>query len=484
MRSLQNRVALGAVAAVAVTLVAVFVIVVSTFASSERRALDRQVQRTAAAVQRASAAGPPPRAQGNPPPLGLPGGALPPPAARRPGPAPGQRTPLARRVRDVSGRNGETVRVVSRTGRVLTSNGPVVDVPLPARAGRVVTEEVAGRTYRVVRRNTLVDTDTGLRIRGHVVVAADTAAMEERISDLRTRVIVAGVIGLLVAGLAALLLARLALRSLERLRDRAADLNEPGADGEHLPRGGPTEVDDLAGTLNAMLDRLAATGREREQALDASRRFAADVGHELRTPLAALGANVDTLRAHPDIPERDAMLAELQGEQRRMAALLGALQALARADAAEAIPREPVDLAELADIAVQAVGRRHPGVTFTLAAPEGATLVSGWPDGLRLALDNLLENAARHGRAGGTVQVTVGAAGDTVSLTVDDDGPGIPPGERERVRERFVRGRGATGTGSGLGLALVAQQAELHGGALDIEDAPQGGARLRLTLHR
>lgn len=483
MRSLQNRVALGAVAAVAVTLVAVFVIVVSTFASSERRALDRQVQRTAASVQRASA-GPPARAQGSPPPLGLPGGALPPPAARRPGPGPGQGTPLARRVRDVSGRNGETVRVVTRTGRVLTSNGPVVDVPLPTRAGTVVSEEVAGRTYRVVRRNTVVDTDTGLRIRGHVVVAADTAAMEERISDLRTRVIVAGVIGLLVAGLAALLLARLALRSLERLRDRAADLNEPGADGEHLPRGGPTEVDDLAGTLNAMLDRLAATGREREEALDASRRFAADVGHELRTPLAALGANLDTLRAHPDIPERDAMLAELQGEQRRMGTLLAALQALARADAAEAIPREPVDLTEMADIAVQAVGRRHPGVTFTLTAPDGATVVSGWPDGLRLAIDNLLENAARHGRPGGTVQAIVSTGGDTASVIVDDDGPGIPPDERERVLVRFVRGSGATGTGSGLGLALVAQQAQLHGGALAIEDAPEGGARMRLTLHR
>lgn len=505
MRSLQTRVALGALAAVAITLIAVLVVVVSTFASNERQALDRQIQRSSIAIRTAVTAPPAQRGGGQPgPPPGAPGngggngaggngaggngaaGTTPndPPNGRRPQPVRAL-TPLTQRVRDATGRNGESVQVLSLDGQLLASNGPAISgLTVPERNGKVVTASAGGREYRVIARAAKVERPNATPVRGRVVVAAETAPMEDRIDDLRNRVIVIGLLGLLIAGGIALLLARVALRSLRRLRTRAAELAEPTADGAHLPRGGPSEVDDLAGTLNAMLDRLAATAREREAALIASRRFAADVGHELRTPLAALGANVDTLRAHPDIPEREQMLTELQHDQRRMASLLGALQALARADAAEAIPREPVDVAELADIAVQAVGRRHPEVPFTLTAPEGEALVRGWPDGLRLALDNLLENAARHGGTNGPVHTTVTVTGNGAEITVDDHGPGIPEAERAQVLERFARGSSARGPGSGLGLALVAQQAALHDGALTVEDAPSGGARLRLTLRR
>jgi signal transduction histidine kinase len=114
--------------------------------------------------------------------------------------------------------------------------------------------------------------------------------------------------------------------------------------------------------------------------------------------------------------------------------------------------------------------------------------VQGWGEGLRVALDNLLRNAATHGRppeGAGTgapaVRVEVVSTADRVTVHVDDNGPGIPAVDRERVLDRFARGTTAV-SGSGLGLALAAQQAALHGGDIAIADAPAGGARVTLWL--
>ncbi len=487
---------LAAIAAVAITLAVVLVVVVSTFASGERSGLDRQVLRSARQGARGAAGRPPGRGQPGlppgqsllPPPVGTPAGPVPPGAPPAGAPAVELVNPnfpsLTRRLSDSTARNGEFSRIVSGS-RTLASAGPAAPTPfpVPAHGGEVQTVTVHGQDYRAVWLPTRIITRTGVSTIGRIEVAASSADVDARIADLRDRMIVVGLLGLLLAGGVAFLLARVALAALERLRAGAASVSAPGGEEDRLPRGGPREVDDLAGTLNMMLDRIALTGAEREAALAASRRFAGDVGHELRTPLAAMGANLDTLRAHPDIPERATIVGELSDEQQRMAALLEGLQALARADAAEAIPRESVDVAEVADTAVQAARRRHRAITFTLTAPDGAEAVlAGWPDGLRLAIDNLLENAARHGRADGTVATTVAAAEGVVVVTVDDDGPGIPAAERDQVTERFVRGTGAGGAGSGLGLALVAQQGVLHDGALQIGDAPLGGARMTLRL--
>jgi two-component system, OmpR family, sensor histidine kinase PrrB len=97
-------------------------------------------------------------------------------------------------------------------------------------------------------------------------------------------------------------------------------------------------------------------------------------------------------------------------------------------------------------------------------------------------VDNLLENAARHGRPGGRIAAAVAPDGDGVLVTVDDDGPGIPEAERQAVLGRFVRGRDAKGQGSGLGLAIAAAQAQRHGGSLRLDGSPLGGARAVATL--
>jgi two-component system sensor histidine kinase PrrB len=250
-----------------------------------------------------------------------------------------------------------------------------------------------------------------------------------------------------------------------------------------VPTGeAPTEVEELAGSLNAMLERLQRSSAETLAALAATRRFTADAGHELRTPLTAMGANLETLRRNPDLPaeERTKILAETIQEQDRLTALLGSLQSLARADAGAMMEREPVDVGELADAAVEAARRRHPEALIDLADGEPLP-IEAWPHGIRLMIDNLVENAVRHGR--GRVEIILGPDGDDrVMLAVADAGPGIPEGEREKVFGRFVRGSSAEGDGSGLGLALVRQQVLLHDGTIEIGESALGGALFTVRL--
>jgi signal transduction histidine kinase len=189
------------------------------------------------------------------------------------------------------------------------------------------------------------------------------------------------------------------------------------------------------------------------------------------------------LAAHPDLPapQRKEIIAELAAAQQRMATTLSALAQLASGELA-ARERAPVELTDLAAQAVTAAARTAPpGITVHAVLPVADVTVLGSPAGLRLAVDNLLANAVRH--SGGTrVEAAVVVAGDRALLTVDDDGAGVPPDEREQLFTRFRRGRSARGPGSGLGLALVAQQAALHGGRAWLADSPLGGTRAVLEL--
>jgi two-component system, OmpR family, sensor histidine kinase PrrB len=243
-------------------------------------------------------------------------------------------------------------------------------------------------------------------------------------------------------------------------------------------------VRSLARTLNAMLARLKTSTEGTERALQATRRFAADAGHELRTPLTGLRANLDALERNPDLPveQRQALVREITADQERMVHLLAGLQALARGEAAESLPREDVELADLVDASVYEARRRHPDVEFLLTEDVGGAIVHGWGSGLRLIVDNLLANAALHGRKGGRVDIRLRRDGDALVLEVADDGPGIPAAERERVLEPFARGEATTAPGTGLGLAIVDQQAALHGGTMTLSDSPLGGLGVTVRL--
>jgi len=384
------------------------------------------------------------------------------------------------------GRGAERLLVGAGTFAQVAFNGQVVqqggDVPpnappVPAGDG-FSTVRIDGHAWRSL---TMPLGAGGARLQ----LLSSLAPVEARADSLRRLVLLIGLVTLAVTALAAWGFTTLAVRPLARLRAGAArvsgaeDLSTPLPDDE-----GPVEVRSLAHALNDMLARLQASTTTMERALHATRRFASDAGHELRTPLTGLRANLDTLARNPglDAAERDALVADMAAEQERIVHLLEGLQALARGEAAESLPREDVELGDLVDSALFAARRRHPGVTYELDDEIHDATVHGWDGGLRLLVDNLLDNAALHGRAGGHVRVALAREDDDLLVRVDDDGPGIAAAERERLLEPFARGTATTASGTGLGLAIVAQQVALHDGELRLEDSELGGLGVQVRL--
>ena len=250
--------------------------------------------------------------------------------------------------------------------------------------------------------------------------------------------------------------------------------------GDH----GPAELRSLAASFNEMLARLGRSAADRERALAATRRFAADAGHELRTPLTSVQANLSALSRHPDMPaaQRAEMVEDALAENRRLVDLLDGLQALARGDATP-LELGDVDLADLVAVALAAAQARHPDVDVDLRAARRAGLVRGWEPGLRIIVDNLLVNAARHG--GGAVAVTLSAsAGRGAGCASTTTAPASRSRSASGSSSRSCAPRGTTAPGSGLGLALVSQQVRAHDATIEVGESPLGGARFSVRFAR
>jgi signal transduction histidine kinase len=245
--------------------------------------------------------------------------------------------------------------------------------------------------------------------------------------------------------------------------------------GGRLPEAASAdELGELSRTLNAMLDRLQAS-RDRLAA------FVADAAHELRSPVSGLRQHAEVALGHPgttDVPE---LAGIVRAEALRLQALVDDLLLLARSDeGALARLDEPVDLDGVVDAVA---GRVEPPPRLDRSGVSGGQ-VRGDPASLERLVTNLVDNARRHART--TVAIAVQEDDDgTVTLLVDDDGPGIAAADRDRVFERFVRldeARSRDAGGSGLGLAIVAAVARLHGATVGIDDSPLGGARVRVVF--
>jgi signal transduction histidine kinase len=345
-------------------------------------------------------------------------------------------------------------------------------------AGELVTVSAGGEDWR-----TLV---TGLRDGDRLQVAARLSGIQDGAKRLRIVVVAALLGALLATALITRSLARLALGPLRRLATTADQVAATADLSVRVPTGdGPEEIDELAADINAMLSRLQLSASEREAALTSARRFAADAGHELRNPLTSLRANLSLIERSGNLGDADvqAAVTASAGDSARLVALVDQLQQLARGEAGPPARSEQVDLSELADTAVVALAARFPGVTAALRAPQIGPLVNAEAESLRMMLDNLLDNAALHGRPDGKIEVVIEAStsGEAV-LEVNDDGPGIPEDQRTAVLERFVRGDGARGAGTGLGLAIAAAQAARYGGNLALRDSPLGGLQVRVVI--
>jgi signal transduction histidine kinase len=359
------------------------------------------------------------------------------------------------------------VQVLDARARVLSASiGADRLVPMlrpeelaQARSGAVV--EVGGDRVGINGDLRVVAVADSIESRT-VLVAVPVREVQQSIVTVERALLVA--YPLLLAGLAVLAwrVVGWTLRPVEALRAGAEEITATRSGRLPVPDG-RDEVHRLAVTLNDMLDRL-------DRARARQRAFVADAAHELRSPIASLRTQLEVAE-HVGEP---APGADLRAEVDRLGRLVDDLLLLARAD--EGDPglrrREPVELASLlAEAAAGCAGARVPVVP-----PAGdPQWTIGDPAGLRRVVDNLLSNAVRY--AGTRVILSLRRAGQRVLISVADDGPGIPPADRDRVFQRFTRLDGARARdagGAGLGLAIVQELVRMHGGSVTLADAGLG----------
>lgn len=232
-----------------------------------------------------------------------------------------------------------------------------------------------------------------------------------------------------------------------------------------LPEDGlPLEVLPLVQAVNRSLDRI-------EEGYRRERDFTANAAHELRTPLAVLKANIETMSGLDEVPQ---LLEELGGLERLVTQLL-------RLSQVDNLALRPDEKADLRDVARSVAEQLAPvalaaGKSISLSG-DGPVSVHGNADFLGLALRNLTENALAHTPRGEAVEIRVGPG---AAVTVIDRGPGLQPGEEARIFERFFRGRADAYAGAGLGLSIARRIAVIHGGS--IETGQEGGKGAAFTL--
>jgi signal transduction histidine kinase len=341
---------------------------------------------------------------------------------------------------------------------------------LPAGPGGATDTAPPSSNLEVERRTRTVDTPSG----EVTVTVTSPADQVGRSLDAVRRALTMGLplLVVVVAGAAWWMVGR-ALRPVERIRVEA-DAISASTMHLRLPEPGTgDEVDRLSKTMNAMLERL-------EDAVRRQRQFVADASHELRNPVAGIRTDLEVALSEGGRADWANVGRAVLAEEARLETLIGDLLVLAAEDeGAASLPETAVDLSELA--ATEA--RRTHRVPVSAATGSDHAMVVGSRIQLQRALANLVDNAARH--ASSRVQIGIASRAGWAELRVDDDGPGIPPADRERVFERFTRlddGRARDQGGSGLGLAVVCSIVTRHGGSVRVADSPLGGAGFIIAL--
>lgn len=265
-----------------------------------------------------------------------------------------------------------------------------------------------------------------------------------------------------------------ALRPVDLIRSEVAGISTADLHRRVPDPASGDEISRLAHTMNEMLHRLEQ-GNERE------RRFVSDASHELRSPIAAIRHELEIALGHPDETDWPAVGSGLLQEGLRMQQLVDDLLWLARHD--QQPPSARRDLVDLDDFALDEARRARDGISVDVS-DLSAGQVRGDREELRRVVRNLVDNACRHARH--RVRIEIVDDGNEVELRVDDDGPGVPRVDRERIFERFTRrddARSRDAGGAGLGLAIAREIAVTHGGSVEITESPAlGGARFTLRL--
>jgi heavy metal sensor kinase len=375
-----------------------------------------------------------------------------------------------------------TAQLLAADGRLVTSFGdPVSRRPMldgedvaAALEGRRVARSAAlgGADFRVTARRVVREGEPQV-----VVAGQSLRPVQESVRKTVTALLLAGPAALLATALGGWWLARRALRPIEGMTATAAAIGpERLGDRVDVPAT-RDEVAYLGRTLNTMLDRVQR-GVEEEQ------RLVADASHELRTPLAAMRAELDvSLRGELE-PEARRVLLSVREEVDRMSRTVDDLLTLATVDQGLVLHREAVDVRALAGAVIAGLEAMADARGVAVVVEGEPVVVQGDPERLRHAIRNVVDNAIGFSPAGSVVTVRTVRAGEFARLVVEDEGPGIPAEQRERVFDRFHRAdpsrTRATG-GSGLGLAITREIVLAHGGVVRA-GAGARGARVTIDL--
>jgi signal transduction histidine kinase len=313
------------------------------------------------------------------------------------------------------------------------------------------------------------------RVVGTLRVASPLTPVRQAQSSLRRSFFLVGALALLVAIGVAIVLARLIAAPLRRMAGVAATVDA----GDLSTRADTTstrgEVGVLADAFDHMLDRL-------ERAFKRQRDFVSDASHELRTPLSVLRAQVELLDHERDEDKRHESIVTLLRRVDGLDHQLGDMLTLASAEAGQLIEPQTIDVHDFFEDLrrdLPLFGER----TFLVDAVDGTLQAD--PDRLTQVLRNLVRNAVAHTKPGDRIAVRARAHDDQLDISVSDTGVGIPPGELDRIFERFHRVDGAQNPGrggSGLGLAIARAIVEAHGGTIGAESVPGESATLQINL--
>jgi two-component system, OmpR family, sensor kinase len=338
---------------------------------------------------------------------------------------------------------------------------------------------VGDQTFQVetaVRQLPPTTLETGFTVYPYAYVAKDFAASQEILSVLASRMFFVALLGITTAGLLSFSLARQALEPIREVRDAAAEITGKNLNRRVPEPGTHDEVEDLARTLNGMLERL-------ENSFETQRRFTADASHELRTPVTAIAGHASYLlrRTSPSEAQKESLEA-ISSLSTRLGRLIGDLLDLARADAGFGVEPVETNLVALAeDVHLEVAAIAGNAEIEIQGSRDTRALVD--PHRFRQVIRNLVQNALKAGSS--RVVVEVSRESDHVRLSVSDNGSGIAPEHLGKLFDRFYRvdsSRDRGVGGSGLGLSIVKWIVEAHHGELRVSSVLGEGSRFDVIL--
>ncbi len=363
-------------------------------------------------------------------------------------------------------------QVIGPTGTIRAGD---TDIPAPdAEALDGIEEEpdfrqgkINGEDVRIGLVNVPVPGQPGKRVL--IQVAETLNGRHDLTNEILLAVVGSQLVLIVLSALAVYLGVKRGLAPLKTLQQAIASRSRRDL-SPVAEEGAPQEVRPLVQEINHLLSRL-------KEDIEAQRRFVANAAHQLRTPLAGLKTQTEFALRQTEPEDLREALKQIQSSTDKATHLVNQLLALARSEPGSMRSQEPeqVDLSTIAreattDLVPQAL-KKEIDLGFEGAGPA---VVSGDPLALRELTSNLIDNAVRYTQPGGKVTVNVSSNG-SVELRVDDNGPGVPAEERERVFERFYRVLGSGVSGSGLGLAIVREIAQSHMADVSLADGPEGG---------